>query len=282
MSLSSQQISTLYQQACEIELHAFKAGNVSVYADGHDMNVADFQLSAKASAIALSNPKYSLGEKIYYAIQATHTAVGCNTNLGIVLLCAPLIVALESPAYNGDLRASLRKVLNNTTIVDANWVFQAIALANPGGLGKSAQADVHTTASMTLTESMQIAANRDRIALQYTNYYKDIFEFTIIRYNEGMNSYDNLNWSAVAVYAALLSRYSDSHIERKYGNQYNQIVQEQMLLMHNELLDTDTPQRLEPMLHKIDTLFKAAGINPGTSADLTVATIFVYLINSLP
>ena len=44
--ISPQQLSELYQQACEVELQAFKPGNVSVYADGHDMTVADFRISA--------------------------------------------------------------------------------------------------------------------------------------------------------------------------------------------------------------------------------------------
>src|SRR5664279_5781975 len=95
MSHSSQQLGELYCQACEVDVQAFKPGNVSVYADGHDMSVADFRLSAKVSTEPLCNFDYSLGEKIYYAVKATREAVGCNTNLGIILLCAPLIQAMS-------------------------------------------------------------------------------------------------------------------------------------------------------------------------------------------
>ena len=102
MKVSPEQLGELYRQACEVDVQAFKPGNVSVYADGHDMTVADFRTSAKVSAEPLCNPDYSLGEKIYYAVKATREAVGCNTNLGIILLCAPLIQAIshKNPGYN--------------------------------------------------------------------------------------------------------------------------------------------------------------------------------------
>ena len=275
------QLSQLYQQACEIELHAFKPGNVSIYAEGHDMTVKDFQLSAITSAKPLSNPAYSLGEKIYYAVKNTREAVGCNTNLGIILLCAPMIQALSKMDKKTTFRDALANVLQSTTVNDASWVFKAIALAAPGGLGDSEQADVHSEPQITLTAAMKIAENKDRIALQYTTNFKDIFDFAILRYNDSFKQWGDLNWSAVASYSALLSKYPDSHIERKHGCQYTQKVQKQMLLVHKLLLNTDKPQQYENRLYEIDKKFKHAGINPGTTADLTVATIFVFLAQNM-
>ncbi len=275
--ISTTQLSKLYQQACDIELHAFKPGNVSIYSEGHGMTVKDFQLSAITSAESITNLNYSLGEKIYYAVKNTREAVGCNTNLGIILLCAPMIEALSTMDKNANFRNSLAHVLQTSTINDAHWVFKAIALAAPGGLGDSEQADVHSEPKITLINAMKIAENKDRIARQYTTNFKDIFDFAILRYNESFKKWGDLNWSAVASYSALLSKYPDSHIERKYGNQYTQTVQKQMLSVHEVLLNTDKPQQYENMLSEIDNKFKQAGINPGTTADLTVATIFVFL-----
>ncbi|MSS76409.1 MAG: triphosphoribosyl-dephospho-CoA synthase, partial [Methyloglobulus sp.] len=159
------QLTELYRQACEIELQAFKPGNVSVYAEGHDMTVGDFRISAEVSAKPLCNPAYSLGEKIFHAVKATRDAVGCNTNLGIILLCAPLIQAATAVNSDSTLRHALSQVLAATTIKDADWVFKAIALAAPGGLGEADEQDVHNPATVTLTQAMQIAAGKDRIAL---------------------------------------------------------------------------------------------------------------------
>lgn len=279
--ISPTQLSEIYQQACDIEVQAFKPGNVSVYANGHDMTATDFLLSSKASAAPLSNPDYSLGEKIYYGVKATKEIVGCNTNLGIILLCAPMIETLLNPHKNKDFRQSLSCLLKTTTIDDANWVFKAISLASPGGLGDSEQSDVHGDAKITLTDAMKIAENRDRIALQYTNDFEDIFDFALLVYNKFVERWNDLNWAAVAVYVELLSKYPDSHIERKYGDQYTKMVQEDMALIGNVLLNSDKPWQHEDLLYKTDKKLKDSGINPGTTADLTVATIFAFLAQKL-
>ncbi len=279
--ISTTQLSQLYQQACDIEIRAFKVGNVSVYADGHDMTVADFELSALASKEAITNPDYSLGEKIYYAVKKTREAVGCNTNLGIILLCAPMIEALLVVNKNQNFRAALAQVLATTTVEDADWVFKAITLASPGGLGDSNRADVHEKPKITLTNAMEIAQEKDRIARQYTTNFKDIFDFSLLRYNEGFQWWRDLNWAAARSYSALLSQYPDSHIERKYGRQHTQWVQAEMSRVYKLLSSKNHPQQHETMLYEIDTLFKKSGINPGTTADLTVATIFVFLAQKM-
>lgn len=281
--ISPQQLSDLYQQACEVDVQAFKPGNVSVYAEGHDMAVADFRISAKVSAEPLCNPDYSLGEKIYYAVKATREAVGCNTNLGIILLCAPLIQAVSHTCRHSELtlRQSVNEVLGTTTIEDADWVFKAITLASPGGLGDSEEQDVNEKASVTLLEAMKIASTKDRIALQYLTGYKDIFDFSVLRYTANFNRWGDLNWAAVAVYADLLSRFPDSHIERKYGSQYSERVAAKMALLSEELSKTDRPERIKPLLYQIDQELKVDSINPGTTADMIVATVLTVFLEDL-
>lgn len=275
---TAQILSKLYQQACELELRAFKPGNVSVFADGHDMCVQDFRDSAKVSAASLCNPQYSLGEKIYHAVLATRETVGCNTNLGIILLCAPLIQAVEKYDCHLDLRAALSLVLNGTTVNDADWVYKAIQLAAPGGLGEVVEQDVHTVPTITLREAMQISSHKDRIALQYVTIFKDVFDFGVLRYNAGLNQWGKQEWAAVWVYTGLLSLYPDSHIERKYGEQYSELVSTRMLALDSALADSSKPELLITLFADVDREFKLKGINPGTSADLTVATILVVLL----
>jgi triphosphoribosyl-dephospho-CoA synthase len=274
----SQQLASLYRQACEIELQAFKPGNVSVYADGHDMTVNDFRVSAEVSAKPLCNPAYSLGEKIFYAVKATRDAVGCNTNLGIILLCAPLIQAATAVNSDSTLRQALSQVLAATTIKDADWVFRAITLAAPGGLGESDEQDVHNPATVTLTQAMQIASSKDRISLQYVSDYKDIFDFAVLRYNAILNQWSDKSWATVFVYAELLSQYPDSHIERKHGNKYTEWIATRMRQFLEEFGQTTDPTQLKQALFCLDTEFKSIGVNPGTTADMTVATVLSVLI----
>jgi len=277
-AIPHKQLVSAYIEACEVDIQAFKPGNVSVYTEGHDMTVSDFLLSAEVSAETICNPEYSLGEKIYYSVRETGKTVGCNTNLGIILLCAPLIQAVQNIDDNVSLRQALEQILKSTTVNDAEWVFKAITLAAPGGLGKSTDQDVKDQPDITLTQAMVIAKKKDRIALQYTTNYDDIFNFSILRYNEGFNRFGSKNWAAVVVFAGLLRRFPDSHIERKYGNQYSPIVSNKMAAVESELLCADEPEQLKPMLYEIDQDFKSKGINPGTSADLTVATVLTILL----
>jgi len=270
-----------YRKACEVELQAFKPGNVSVYSDGHDMTVEDFRISLDVSSGPICDPSYSLGKKIYYAVRATREAVGCNTNLGIILLCAPLIHAVQNRQTGQVLRDALQDVLKATTKDDADWVFRAITLASPGGLGDSEQADVSEKASVTLLEAMEIAANKDRIAYQFTSCYKDIFEFTILLYNSILAKFGNFYWAALAVYAGMLAQYPDSHVERKYGRQYSGWVSSQMREIQKALINTDNPESLLPLLYEVDQAFKEKGINPGTTADITVATVLVVFLEQL-
>jgi len=275
--ITESQLAEFYRQACEVELQAFKPGNVSIFADGHDMTVEDFRRSAEVSTPAICDENYSLGEKIFYAVKATQEAVGCNTNLGIILLCAPLIQAVQRYP-DLDLRTALVNVLKSTTIDDANWTFKAIALASPGGLGEVENQDVNENATVTLQAAMRIASNKDRIALQYVSDYKDIFDLGVLSYTCCFNRWGEQSWAAVAVYADLLSQFPDSHIERKFGSRYSAKVATIMTELSNKLRITNDPEQVKPLLYQMDAELKSHGLNPGTSADLTVATVLTAFL----
>ncbi|WP_150049755.1 MULTISPECIES: triphosphoribosyl-dephospho-CoA synthase [Methylomonas] len=279
--LTRAELMRVYKEACEVELQAFKPGNVSVYSAGHDMTVDDFRISASVSAEPITNPDFSLGERIFYAVQATRSAVACNTNLGIILLCAPLLLAAEKVADGKSLQECLNQVLENTSRQDADWVFRAIVLASPGGLGESDRQDVRSPAAVTLTEAMALAAQRDRIALQYVNGFKDLFDFAVFRYNRAFVWSGESSWAALAVFAELLANYPDSHVERKYGEQYSEWIAAEMAELLKTMEAANEPTEVLPLLQGIDKAFKAKNINPGTSADLTVATVLVVLLAKL-
>jgi len=281
MNIPPEALRQAYLDACETELLAFKPGNVSVYSAGHDMTVEDFRHSAQTSAAPLCDPALSLGERIFQAVKATREAVGCNTNLGIVLLAAPLLEACLQGGQREILRENLQAVLKSTTREDADQVYQAILLAAPGGLGESAAQDVRSPPSVTLFEAMQIAAGRDRIAWQYVNSYTDVFDLAIPRYYKGMSAWGDAAWAAVAVFTELLKAVPDSHIERKFGTRFHRQVADKMALVDQALSVADKPEQALPLLREVDAEFKSAGINPGTTADLTVACLLAVNLEQL-
>lgn len=262
----SQTLSAAFEAACLAELQAIKPGNVHVFADGHNMVVDDFVNSARAAASVIALPELTVGQRILRAVEATWDAVGCNTNLGIVLLAAPLLHA----ALSG---LSVAEVLERLTQEDASLAFCAILRASPAGLGDSPRHDVRQTAQVTLLEAMRTAAARDRIAYQYATAYQDVFGFAVPRYREAYGRWGSAHWAATAVYLGLLARFPDSHVARKYGEAAAASLRQQAEKYENALLGSDNPENCLADLLGFDKQLKAQGLNPGTSADLTVATL---------
>ncbi len=267
---------TLRQQhflaACELDVSALKPGNVRVGAPAYGMDAGDFVRSAQISAAALDQSGASVGQRVLGAIERTQQLVHCNTNLGIVLLAAPLFSAAEqAPAQ---LRACLERLLAALDRCDAVLVYQAIRLANPGGLGTSARHDVHSVPQVTLLEAMREAQDRDSIARQYAHGFGDVFDLGLVQWHEAMGRFGDESRAATQVYLAVLSTWRDSLIERKFGPATAQAVSNRAHEFLSELLSSRNFEDIEPRLLAWDEELRRAGLNPGTSADLTVATAF--------
>ena len=270
-----------FERACLLELEALKPGNVHAYADGHGMTVSDFRTSARVASGAIAQKGIRVGERISAAVAATLDAVKCNTNLGIVLLAAPLVhAALEEsrePMSEAKFRAAIARVLKALTIEDAEDAFAAIRAANPAGLGKASRYDVNARAKVTLITAMRAAAKRDRIAYQYANSFADVFETGVPALREGLRRFHGManaeEWATTGVYLAFLGRFPDSHILRKHGERAAEQVRKEAAEIAQGFAHADEPERMAWVLTAFDTELKTRGINPGTSADLTVATL---------
>ena len=260
-------IAAAFRAACAMELAAPKPGNVHCFRDGHGMVAADFERSAEVAAPALTRPGAPLGARIFDAVAATRAAVGQNTNLGIILLAAPLAMAAE---HGGDLRAAVIRVLAAADLADAASVFRAIALAAPGGLGTETRHDVREDARVLLSEAMALAAPRDVIARQWVTGFADIFTLGLPALAQARGR----EWPALAAYLAFLGAFPDSHIRRKHGLAVAEAVRREAAPWPALLAAAPDPRALLPALLAWDAALKAAAINPGTSADLTVASLF--------
>jgi triphosphoribosyl-dephospho-CoA synthase len=264
-------IAEAFIAACRDEIEAPKPGNVHVFADGHGMTVRDFLRSAEAAALALTSPSSPVGLRILAAVEATFAAAGMNTNLGIILLCAPLAAAAEA---GGDLHNALRKILAGLTLADAAFAFQAILRASPAGLGTARRHDVHGEADVTLLEAMREAAGRDRIAFQYAFDFIDVFETGVRALANARKRGWPAPWPVVSVYLAFLAGFPDSHVARKHGSDAAARVQNEARDARERYMNATNPEEAFRDLLAFDRRLKASGLNPGTSADLTVASVF--------
>src|SRR5262245_39519089 len=172
------------QLACVLEATAHKPGNVSRFFDFEDLTYLDFVLSAAAIAPVMDrSAEIGVGRTVLEALEATRRCVGTNSNLGMLLLLAPLAAV---PAGE-DLEPGVEHVLSNLTIDDSRYVFAAIRLANPGGIGDAPQQDVRGEPTLPLREVMALAADRDSIARQYANGFCDVFDLGLDALNEGLS-----------------------------------------------------------------------------------------------
>ena len=195
--MTGEEIAAAAQLACLLEVSAPKPGNVSPERHFHDTRYEDFLASAVAIGPALARAGDGpLGATIRAAAEATARWTRSNTNLGIVLLLAPLARAAARPG--SDLRARLAAVLEETTVADAAEAYVAIRLARPGGLGAASAEDVAAPPTVTLREAMALAAERDAIAREYTPRFGLTFEVGVPALAARLPD----AWAALAVRAA--------------------------------------------------------------------------------
>lgn len=263
----------LFMAVCRAEVMALKPGNVHVHAAGHGMTVEDFLRSAEAAAPEIARSGAPVGERILRAVQATRSVVGCNTNLGILLLCAPLARAAELSEARS-LRDRLSAVLAVLTVEDATAAFEAIRLASPGGLGRAAEHDVAGAATVDLRTAMAAARLRDRIAAQYADGFRDVFDIGVAR-ARSMPDSDAVTL-AEAIYLEFLTAFPDSHILRKHGEDRATAVLSEACEVRRQVAAASSAALRREHLFVFDARLKWQGINPGTSADLTVASLFAH------
>ena len=272
--------------ACRLELMALKPGNVHIHAEGHGMSVAQFLDSAAAIAPILATPGQPVGRAIRHAVLATRDVAGCNTNLGIILLLAPLAAAALCRDKGEPLRMRLARVLDGLSVADAADAFAAIRLALPAGLGEAPQHDVAEAPRIDLRAAMAPAADRDLIARQYATAFADIFTFGVARGRSALRRGASPAEAASAIHLGFMALHPDTHIARKHGAAVAEQVREQAFRLERRLAvgaafggDSGATRRLLAF----DRALKRRGLNPGTSADLTVACLFVLrLAGELP
>ncbi len=264
--------------ACRFDVLAMKPGNVSIDSPGHGMTARDFLLSAAAAAPMLVQAGKSVGACVLDATRVSVATANCNTNLGITLLAGPLAAAAILPTSDGDLRRRLALVLDQLSINDSIQVFAAIRHAAPAGLSRVSEQDVAQEPTMALKDVMRLAARKDRIAYQYVSDYEDVFGVGLPLLREYRERWHSIIWASVGVYLAMLSRHLDSHVVRKHGEGQAREVQIAARALESDFKACENPATIADELTRFDRELKQRGMNPGTSADLTVATILALLL----
>jgi len=286
------QVAAAAQLACLLEASAAKPGNVSPGVHFGDTTYEDFLASAAAIGPPLGAAgTNALGTTIRRAVQATRRWTSVNTNLGIVLLLAPLARAagrrLSDPHSDArtkgtidaaDLRRAVRQTLIQTSVDDAREAYTAIRLASPGGLGSAREQDVANDPTVTLTEAMRLAADRDGIAREYATDFQTTFEIATPALARAREAGLDWNDAVVETFLTLLATCPDTHIARRAGQGVADDVtrQARAVLGHGGVRSPTGRAAISSMSDALRDGRNQA--NPGTTADITAAAIFVVLV----
>lgn len=267
------------QLACLLEVRTMKPGNVHPHADFRDTRYEDFLVSALAIGDAMGQVhRQGVGMTVLRAIRDTRRWVRVNTNLGTVLLLAPLAKAAVTPG-KGNLRSRVRRVLQRLTVDDARHVYTAIRLVKPGGLGRVPRWDVRRSrVDASLLSVMQAAADRDTVAREYAAGFSVTFGIGVPSLKGHRAAMSDLRAAIVQTYLTILAVVPDSLIARKAGVRQAIAVSREaaQVLKVGGVRTAIGRQRLVGFDRQLRR--KGNRLNPGTTADVIAASLFVLLL----
>jgi triphosphoribosyl-dephospho-CoA synthase len=87
--------------------------------------------------------------------------------------------------------------------------------------------------------------------------------------------------ATLVTFLGFLTAFPDSHIVRKRGLAVAERIQRQASALQIQARAARSLDEILPTLLSWDAELKQSGINPGTSADLTVATVFVHRLRGV-
>jgi triphosphoribosyl-dephospho-CoA synthase len=267
--------------ACILEATAQKPGNVHPRASFADLDYLDFVRAAIACSEPLSNAfENGVGRAVFEAVRETHGGSRSNVNLGIALLLAPLCkAAVIWPSYSMtpmELRTSVELEMSVLDFVDSDFAYRAIRLAKPGGLGSVDEEDVSKPPTMKLLQAMELAADRDAIARQYVNGFEDVFDVGLPAIEKAVEEGHGWEFAVLHCHLSFMAAIPDTLIARKLGT----AMAEESQRRAQAVLDADCEAAA---VRDFDAWLREDGNkrNPGASADLTAAALFVAKVTGV-
>jgi len=293
-------ISKVAQIASVLEVSGHpKPGNVHRTHDFEDMVFEDFLISGivigeeikKAAQRGLKfkgeTDKFhqiNLGKLIKDAVLETNKWIANNTNLGIVMLLTPISAAAGMSSNMDELRNNVENIMKKTTPQDAVELYDAINIADAGGMGKQENFDVTSQEAknklieenVSMYDVLNISSKWDLLAFELTHKMPVTFELGFPTFLDVKAKY-GINRATVQTFLTILSNYPDTLISRKYDDDVaREVSQDAKNILKKGGILTDTGLK---MLELFDQKLISSQLNPGTTADLTASSIMVGLLS---
>jgi triphosphoribosyl-dephospho-CoA synthase len=259
-----------------------KPGNVDRCHDFSDIGFHHFLASAVSSFPVFrkaAQGQGSTGSLILEGVQAWRDwNLSSNTHFGSLVLMIPIALAASIAGSPARLEEELASVLEETTVQDSVDFYRAFELAGArvaeveefSLLDKDSE-NALCQSEKTLQELMKLSMGHDIVAREWATNYRRSF-LLAERLVEQTGKF-GLNDGIVRTFLEALAEVPDSLISAKFGPEKAQQVSRQAA----EALADSTLEKARRM----DCDLLGEDINPGSTADLIAASLFISLLRDL-
>ena len=228
--------------------------------------------------------KIEIGKLILEAVVETDKWVANNTNLGIIMLLTPLCAAAGMSSNIDEIPYNIDNILRATTPIDAVNLYNAINIAEAGGMGVQKEFDVSSEhaknelieKNINMYDVLDLSSQWDMLANEITRTMPITFELGYPTFKEVKKEH-GINKATVQTFLTILSIYPDTLIARKYGLETAQEVSVDASLIIKE--GGSLTERGMNMLIDFDEDLVEKNLNPGTTADLTASSVMVAILD---
>jgi len=263
-----------------------KPGNVDRCHDFSDIGFHHFLISAvsaypvfRAAASGEGKAGSLVGSLILKGVKAwSDWSIGSNTHFGSLVLMIPIAIAA---GRQGPLREELDAILKGTTAEDALDFFRAFVLAGARvvdvgefNLKDQAFEEELRREERTLLDLMRLSQGHDLIAREWATSYERSFGLAK-RLEERLDGRGlvGLNEGVVRTFLEALAEVPDSLVLAKFGEaKARDVSLKAGLALKDRTLEAAS---------RLDRELLAEDINPGSTADLVAASLFISLLKGL-
>ncbi len=235
--------------------------------------------------------KLGLGSFIHNSVKGMLSwQSGGNVHLGIILLFTPIAAAAGAVMRDGvcdlgELRRALNEIIYNGTPEDSVNIYKAIDLSmSRENLGDVSKMDVKNTSSidmiredaLTPLDIFKLCQDRDTICREWVTNFKITFTEGHPHLTEQLENKASINNGVLSTFINILSKHPDSLIQRKNGYKKAEEVRKKADGINREKDNVEKQRMIEALDKELSE--EKGKHNPGTTADLTAASIFLLLL----
>ncbi|MBN1134266.1 MAG: triphosphoribosyl-dephospho-CoA synthase [Methanosarcinaceae archaeon] len=299
-------IARCVQLAMALEVSATpKPGNIDRDHNYVDTQYEHFLASAVSIYPVMENAAKSekgIGELIKHAVcESVKWQRGGNTHFGAFILLVPLVMAAGNILAQGkriftleELTSCAHDIVKNSDSTDAIEFYKSFRFAEVrvNSVDEFDMQDVSSIDSLqdqnvTLYDLMEISKGYDLIANEWTSGFKRCAQCgerllrSMSNTAKDDDSWSNINDIIVYTFLKTLSENRDTFIQTKFNSQTADYVSERARGILAVFVESSGFYAKHPSIQQFDEELLQKGINPGSTADIVIAGLFIALLGGM-